>query len=278
MPHLVPSILTSGTAKKLLEGDPTVSLDLGLTETTLERTSTCWILPGGITIDLEALHKIAEQETVAYLVIKEGVFQVALAGKHFYKLLPTAGAPTIEIDGIRMHRTSGTTPDHDARSKLDVLGLDGGKVLDTCTGLGYTAIESVRRGAEQVITVELDPLVIRIAMVNPWSAQLFSGERIHMIIGDTYELSAIFPECFFEYVIHDPPRHVRAGVLYGLGYYRRLYRLMVSGGRLFHYTGEPGKKYRGLDVKKGVGFRLIEAGFKGVSYYRDVRGFTALKP
>ena len=277
MPHKVPPIITPDTAKTLLEGKTRVSLDLGLTETMVNQTKTGWPLPGGETVDGEMLRKISEKENSAYFVESGDVFQVAVAGKHFYKLVPTGRAPTLEIDGVRMHRTSGTTPDQDTGTKLDVLGLDRGRVLDTCTGLGYTAIESARRGAELVVTVELEPQVVRIALMNPWSAPLFTGEDIHKVIGDTYTVASVLPESFFDYVIHDPPRHDHAGHLYGLDYYRRLHRLMAPGGRMFHYTGEPRSRYRGVNLQRGVSRRLREAGFTSTRYYPEVMGVTCVR-
>ena len=71
----------------------------------------------------------------------------ATSGKHFYKLAKTGGAPTLEIDGIRMHRTKDTTPDRMRWKKSKILGLRHGKVLDTCMGLGYTAIQADEYGA-----------------------------------------------------------------------------------------------------------------------------------
>jgi hypothetical protein len=75
-----------------------------------------------------------------------------------------------------MHRTRGTTPDADAGLKLDALGVGGCRVLDTCAGLGYTALGAVGRGAELVVSVELRPEVLRIAEMNPWSGGLTGGD------------------------------------------------------------------------------------------------------
>ena len=277
MPHTVSPIITPDTAKLLLEGKTRVSLDLGLTETTVNQTETGWALPGGETVGRGAVRKISEKEDSAYFVDAGEVFQVAVAGKHFYKLVPTGRAPTLEIDGVRMHRTSGTTPDRDTRGKLDVLGLDGGRVLDTCMGLGYTALESTRRGAELVVTVELEPQVVRVALMNPWSSPLFTEEAIHKVIGDSYTVAGILPESFFDYVVHDPPRHGHAGHLYGLDYYRRLRRLMAPGGRMFHYTGEPRSRYRGVNLQRGVSRRLREAGFSLTRYHPEAMGVTCAK-
>ncbi len=270
--------MTADTAKKLLNGKTEVSLDLGLTITRIKRTKKGITLTPGENVDLESLEKIAEKEDAAYFVSGETVYQAAVAGKHFYKLVPTAGAPTLEIDGVRMHRTKETTPDIDTGRKLDRLRVRDGAVLDTCTGLGYTAIGSLRRGAAQVVTVELEPSVLQIARVNPWSQGLWTMRGVHMLLGDSFHVVNGLPERFFDYVVHDPPRHSHAGHLYGGEFYRMLWGLMKNGGRLFHYTGEPGSRHRGVDLGRGVASRLRETGFVKVSWHDDVTGFTAVKP
>lgn len=273
-----PPILSPATAKMLLEGKTRISLDLGLTETTVTRTDGGFLLSEDEDIGNDVLEKIACREDSAYFVDHGAVFQVALAGRHFYKLVPTERAPTLEIDGIRMHRTSGTTPDRDTEAKLTSLGLDHGNVLDTCTGLGYTASESVRRGAELVVTVELEPSVLRIALMNPWSKPLFSDDRIHKILGDSYMVTDALPDASFDFIIHDPPRHGQAGHLYGLDFYTKLYRLLRPGGRLFHYVGAPRSLSRGVNLHRGVARRLSQAGFLELNYFEEVLGLTCAKP
>jgi hypothetical protein len=278
MPLRLPPILTAHTAKKLLDGKNEVSLDLGLTTTEIKRTNEGISLPQGECVDYGSLEKITEKEDAAFFVSCKEVYQVATSGKHFYKLVPTPGAPTLEIDGIRMHRTKETTPDEDTRRKLDKLQVRGGTVLDTCTGLGYTAIESTRRGATQVVTVELEPSVLLIAKMNPWSRGLWKEQGIHVLLGDSFHVVKGLPDSCFDYVVHDPPRHSHAGNLYSGEFYRSLWRLTRPGGLLFHYTGEPGSRYRRVNIRRGVASRLRENGFEGVSYHEDVMGFTALKP
>ena len=274
----LPPILSPATAKMLLEGKTRISLDLGLTETTVTHTSKGVLLGEDENIDNDALEKIACKEDSAYFVDHGGVFQVALAGRHFYKLVPTERAPTLEIDGIRMHRTSGTTPDRDTEIKLTSLGLDRGNVLDTCMGLGYTAGESVRRGAELVVTVELETSVLRIALMNPWSKPLFSDDRIHKILGDSYAIADALPCAFFDFIVHDPPRHGQAGHLYGLDFYTKLYRLLRPGGRLFHYVGAPRSLSRGVNLQRGVARRLSQAGFVEVDSVDEALGLSCAKP
>jgi predicted methyltransferase len=270
-------MLTSVQAKAILKGKTVVSLDLGLSKTRIESTKGGYILGKSEFIDLESLEKISQNEDAAYFVDNKTVFIAATSGKHFYKLIPTAGAPTIEIDGIRMHRTKGTTPDRDAREKLEILGLGGGRVLDTCMGLGYTAIQAVERGASEVISIEFEPSVLRISQINPWSRMLFSSESIHKVIGDSFHVVDALPLNDFDYVIHDPPRHSSAGHLYGQEFYDKLAKVIKPGGKMFHYTGEPRSRYRKVNIHTGVKRRLGNAGFHKMEYHSSVMGFTCTR-
>lgn len=273
----MPPLLTTETARLILEGVERISLDLGLSEVVVSIGEDRVILPDGSAFSLGDLEKVADRGDAVFFPWDEGLFQVAISDDHYYKLVPTEGAPTLEIDGVRMHRTKGTTPDADAAAKVEVLDVGGGRVLDTCTGLGYTALESIKRGGELVITVERRPEVLRIAGMNPWSSGLFTDGRVHPLVGDAYTLVGTFRDGFFDFVVHDPPRLSHAGELYSGRFYAELGRVLRSGGRLFHYTGEPGSRYRRLDVRRGVMQRLREAGFRGLRYHGDVMGVTGVK-
>ena len=274
MTQKTPPMLTSETAKNILEGKNQVSLDLGLSETTIKQTKTTFILNEVETIDAVGLEKIAQDHRSIYFVENKTIYAAAISSKHFYKLAKTDGAPTLEIDGIRMHRTKGTTPERDAEEKLNILGLKSGKVLDTCMGLGYTAIQAHENGAEYVISIEFEPNVIRIAQLNPWSSRLFCEENIFKLIGDSFYLVDALPEHHFDYIIHDPPRHGSAGHLYGQEFYQNLANVIKPGGRMFHYTGEPRSRYRGVNLQKGISSRLRRAGFKYLEYHPSVMGIT----
>ena len=194
----------------------------------------------------------------------------------FYKLYPVSAfeAPTIEISGIKMHRVVGITPWRDAELKVSVLGrIRGLNVLDICTGLGYTAIHSYLRGG-RVTSIEVDPNVLEIASYNPWSWYL---ENIDIILGDAAEVVSSLDGGSYDVIIHDPPRFSLAGHLYSEDFYRELYRVLVGGGRLFHYTGKVGYLRRGIDIMRGVARRLSSVGFN-VRIYRDLRGVLAIKP
>lgn len=227
---------------------------------------------------LDELRKVARDEAVCYRLPSFVKLQLFRDG--FYKLVPTAGAPTIEISGVRMHRTKETTPWPDTFAKLAAIRPVTGRVLDTTTGLGYTAILAAQT-AECVLTIERDPGVIAIAEQNPWSHELFEplrdprgNPKIERRIGDSAEIVPTLPDCFFDRVVHDPPTLALAGELYGLAFYRELRRVLRPGGRLFHYTGAPGRR-RGLDLAAGVARRLREAGFSRVRPRPEALGVSA---
>ena len=110
--------------------------------------------------------------------------------------------------GFNMHRTKGVDPAGDTARKLDAVASVGGglrgKVLDVCTGLGYTACGAASSAATtEVVTIELDPLMVYLQRTNPWSQQLFEDDKIVRLLGDATESPAL-PEAA-DVVIHDPP-------------------------------------------------------------------------
>jgi predicted methyltransferase len=146
-------------------------------------------------------------------------------------------------------------------------------VLDTATGLGYTAIEAART-AERVITIELDPAGLEIARQNPWSRALFDNPRIEQIVGDAFEEVRCLPDLLFSRVIHDPPALSLAGELYSGAFYRELHRVLRRNGRLFHYIGDP-ESASGRNTTRGVLRRLQEAGFTRVARRPEAFGVVA---
>ncbi len=271
----LPPMITAEVARQIISGVRKVSVDLGLTVSDISvKGDTANLL--GHTVSVKDLEEVAERENSVFFPEGSSMYQVAVSSARFYKLVPTAGAPTLEIDGVRMHRTKETTPDKDAEEKLEVLRLKKGRVLDTCMGLGYTAIGALARGAEVVVSVEREPPVIRVAEMNPWSRCLFRGD-VSLLLGDSYQIVDALPIGFFDWVIHDPPRLTHAGNLYSEEFYTKLYRVMAEDGRLFHYTGEPRSKYRGVDLQKGVQRRLRAVGFRRTEYHPDIMGITCEK-
>lgn len=273
----IPPLITSQTARKIFEGSKKVSLDLGLSEVDIEFEKNKVKLPNDNILSLDELKKVLKRKNAVYFVGEERLYQVAISSNRFFKLVPTLGAPTLEIDGIRMHRTRDTTPDIDAQKKIRALDIKQGKVLDTCTGLGYTVIKALEKNCETIISVELQPEVLEIASINPWSKKLFMDLRVHLMIGDTFDIVNILPSSFFNYIIHDPPRFSHAGQLYSRQFYSRLFRILRDGGKMFHYTGQPGSKYRRVDFRRGVIKRLRLSGFKEIVYFPNIRGVICKK-
>ncbi len=273
--------LTSPDARRLLLFNGPVKLNLDLRKTNrtwmIDRDGNEFVFPDGTRVPKEVIEKIARDDKSVYFIKNGGVYKAAITGKGFYKLVPTI-PPTIEINGIRMHRTKEVNPLQDTRNKVNtVKPKEGETVLDTCMGLGYTAIEASKRGA-YVITIEKDPNVIELARINPWSRELFTGGKIQIILGDAFEVVRKFNDESFDVVIHDPPRFSLAGQLYSEEFYRELFRILKPGGRLFHYVGNPGRKYRRKDLQKGVMKRLRKAGFVGVKRVEEALGVVARKP
>jgi len=197
--------------------------------------------------------------------------------KKFYKLVPTSTWPTLEISGIHMHRIKEVDPKTDSELKIKALGKIYGEILDVCTGLGYTAIIAARRKrVKKVITIEIDENVIKIARQNEFSKELFENPKIELIIGDAFEVIRKFEDESFDFIIHDPPRFSLAPQLYSQEFYIQLFRVLKKRGRMFHYTGEPGK-LSGKNFVKGIVKRLLLAGFRKVVKVREAKGVVAFK-
>jgi predicted methyltransferase len=268
------SLLTSDIAEQILEGSRKTSFDLGLSETDVKIDRKTVILPDGSKVSFNELEKIKKHDNTIFFSENGKLFRVAISSHHYYKLVPTEGAPTVEVDGIRMHRTVGITPQIDAEEKLEAIAVKNGRILDVCTGLGYTAICSIKKGGRLVVSIDKRSEILNIAKMNPWSRKLFTEKQLHLIIGDAYAIVPLLPDEFFDYIIHDPPRFSHAGLLYSRKFYFELYRTLSPRGRIFHYTGEPGSRYRKQDIWKGVIGRLREVGFKKVKYRKKVVGVT----
>ena len=236
------------------------SLDLGRTETTVELAGEgdSVRLADGERVSLDDLRRVAKA-TDALFSVRGGVvgklIRYSEETRRTYKLRPTADWPALEISGILMHRIKGTTPRADAEAKLRLVAPVLGAVLDTCMGLGYTAILAART-ASSVTVVEKDANVVEMARLNPWSGPLFEGSRIKAIEGDAVEVVAGFADRSFDIVNHDPPTLSVAGELYADAFYEQLLRILKPAGRLLHYTGAPGSRGRGVDLAASVATRL----------------------
>ena len=257
-------LLSSEEARVLLQlterTSVEISLDLNLTAVEVEISPEGLRLPTGLTVARGQLEEMARKKKRVFALTPEGPEPVEIAGENYYKLSPTQGAPTLEIDGIQMHRTSAMDPFEDSRQKAEGTVRAGNAVLDTCGGLGYTAIWSARLGASRVVSVEVCPEVREIRARNPWSRELFQ-EPVEPVDADIGEYVRTLADGEFDAVIHDPPRFSLAGELYGADFYSQLFRVLKPGGLMFHYTGAPYSRRGERDFPMEVIGRLKEAGF-----------------
>jgi predicted methyltransferase len=176
------------------------------------------------------------------------------------KLVPTSwGAPTFEIDGIKMLPTAQVSPYVDAERKVALIAPRGKAILDCCGGLGYFAAWCLQGGARAITSFEKNPDVIWLRSLNPWSPPV--GDVLKLINADISQRITSVPTASVDAILHDPPRFGIAGELYSQVFYDHLARVITRKGRLFHYTGAPNKLTSGRDVPKEVAKRLEKAGF-----------------
>jgi predicted methyltransferase len=197
------------------------------------------------------------------------------------KLVPTDwGAPTFEIDGIKMLPTSKESPFDDARRKVALIEPRGKVVLDTCGGLGYFAACCLKDGAARIDSFEKNADVLWLRTLNPWSPDSdehesdehepdergpdapANGDRLQLRHADVSQTISQIADASVDAALHDPPRFGIAGELYSQAFYDQLARVLRRGGRLFHYTGSPNKLTSGRDVPREVARRLEKAGFR----------------
>jgi len=177
-----------------------------------------------------------------------------------------------------MHRHVGMTPLQHAQKIIGAVESKG-KVLDTCAGLGYTAIYSaIKPEVIEVITFERDPNVIEIAKLNGYSKELFNNPKIKIIIEDVSLEIIELPVDSFDTIIHDPPTFILSPDLYTLKFHQQLFRVLKKGGRLWHYCPEPGKLSRkGSNLKERVLKQLKIVGFLNARYDSNSSGIIAQK-
>ncbi len=255
-----------------------ISPDLGLTTIEVELTNEGVFFPENEMLSWDEVDEITKNENNCFILEDGNATVIQTFSETFervYTLFPTESAPTMLVSGIPMHRIKHTNPWRDTQSKINALGRISGHILDTTTGLGYTAIMAAER-AQCVTTVELDPAAQKIAQRNPWSRNLFDNPKITQIIGDSNDEIENFAHESFHGIIHDPPMFSLAGELYSLIFYREAYRVLKPNGRMFHYIGNPESK-SGARVTRGVVQRLKKAGFSRVVPRPDAFGVIAFK-
>ena len=239
------------------------TLDLGLTRSEVTPGAERWTWEGRHFPYVESC-----RPRTIYHWTDSGYEQAARYTTALFKLVPTEwGAPTFEIDGIKMLPTARVSPYVDAEQKVALIAPRGKIVLDTCGGLGYFAAWCLRGGAARVLSFEKQAAVLWLRSLNPWSPdsawQRPPGAALQLVHGDIVQQIVQLPDASVDAILHDPPRFSIAGELYSRSFYDQLARVLRPGGTLFHYTGEPHGVSRGRELAKEVIERLRRAGFAG---------------
>ncbi|MEO7062412.1 MAG: SAM-dependent methyltransferase, partial [Dokdonella sp.] len=149
MLHYSGPLLTRPIAEALLAardagaGDWIGSLDLGISNGNVSLGPTAWQWRG-----LRHPYPHALKERTIYFRDGDDFVPTSRFSSSLIKLVPTQwGAPTFEIDGIKMLPTAKESPFEDARRKVALIEPRGKAVLDTCGGLGYFAACCLEAGA-----------------------------------------------------------------------------------------------------------------------------------
>jgi predicted methyltransferase len=253
-----------------------LSTDLNLSEQDFCLSDQGLVLDEDNQLSIDELKKIVKKTQRIYLCRDGEMDPLEDRSFGYYKLVPTAGSPLLEISGVKMHISKGTDPFVSAFEMAQQAVRKGDKVLDCCSGLGYAAIAAHRLGASDVLSIELSREVMGLRAQNPWSSDL-GKEGIVQRQGSSYELIRTMPATSFDSVIHDPPRFSLAGELYSEEFYREIFRVLRQDGRLFHYTGNPHVVKKGSSFVDGVIRRLKLAGFKHIEKVDHLMGVSAQK-
>ncbi|QEE24203.1 SAM-dependent methyltransferase [Rhodanobacter glycinis] len=267
MPRYVGPLFVRATTQALLAardagaGEWSGSLDLGLSQGTALLQAEAWQWR-----DVRYPYPPSLKDRTIYYWDGDEFVSAARFSGSLIKLVPTEwGAPTFEIDGIKMLPTSKQSPFEDARRKVALIEPRGKRVLDTCGGLGYFAACCLQAGAARIDSFEKNADVLWLRTLNPWSpdAEDPANEgRLQLRHADVSLAISQVADASIDAALHDPPRFGIAGELYSQVFYDHLARVLRRGGRLFHYTGSPNKLTTGRDVPREVARRLEKAGFK----------------
>ncbi|MGE5141653.1 MAG: class I SAM-dependent methyltransferase [Rudaea sp.] len=269
-----PAILARREGKSLA----LLSTDLGLTKSEIRLNDAGIEFTPGHILTWDQAAEIERNPSACFLMRDGEIQRIKVFSDEsnlLYSLYPTLSAPTMLISGVPMHRIKDTDPHADTLTKIRAIAPIRGRVLDTATGLGYTAIEAAKT-ADSVVTIEIDPSATEIARLNPWSRDLLENPKIEQLFGDSFEVIKTFGGGGFHCIIHDPPRFDLAGDLYSEEFYLELLRVLDRGGRLFHYIGDLESK-SGRGVLRGVIERLKRSGFSRVTRRPEAFGVTAFK-
>ncbi len=271
MAHYCGPLLTRETATALLTARAdganawTGSLDLGRSSDSAQLQTDAWQWRG----QRYPYPARLKERTIHYWDGKTFAAAARFADS-LIKLVPTEwGAPTFEIDGIKMLPTAKASPFEDARRKVALVEPRGKLVLDTCGGLGYFAACCLEADVKKILSFEKNRDVLWLRALNPWSPDADAADvrspaavsRLQLTHADVTEAITQVADGSVDALLHDPPRFGIAGELYSQAFYQQLARVLRRGARMFHYTGSPNKLTSGRDVAREVARRLELAGF-----------------
>lgn len=166
------------------------SIDLGFSQCEVVLNSDGLSQNGHLLATWGEMQKIATTENSCFALYNDGSkpWQISTLSKNtgypasLCPPLDKSGPPTLVLGGFTMHRISGEkiNPMVDTDAKVATIRsalLDSKNVLDTCMGLGYTAIEAAKcvRSGGTVTTIEHDEASLEMCTYNPWSAKLFDN-------------------------------------------------------------------------------------------------------
>lgn len=235
-----------------------IPVNFGQNQALVEIKDGIAIIDSKFNIDL----KVKIKDKFCYLIDEEGIRPLAFFSdqtQKFYKLIPTIDWPSFSISSTPMHQINCGTPKQDSLNKIKILKPKG-VVLDTCMGLGYTAILAAKV-SKFVYTFEIDENVCYLARLNPISNELFSRQNIEIKEVNVVEYIKKFRSNFFDCIIHDPPTFKLAPDLYSSKFYQELLRVLKPRGKVFHYTPFWGVK-RGVDFPAKIRSKMKQVGFK----------------
>jgi len=259
------------TIKRNPKNDFYQEVDFGTRKIKLIKQGSKAIFEDGIVLDLSEKIK----DNFCYFLDDQGLRKIAFFSRvtnKFYKLMPTKDWPTISIASTPMHRRD--SPKKDSYNKIDLI-RPYGEVLDTCMGLGYTAILASQK-AKKVITYERDKTVFMIAKMNPLSKALFMTANISIEKRDVNLAIKEIKSYVFDCIIHDPPTFKISPELFSEQFYKEMYRVLKEKGKVFHYAPLY-KVKQGFDFPKKIKEKLKKTGFKNISYSQDSGGFLCQK-
>ena len=276
--YCVYSVVAHQALAAMQRDEPSVhiSVDLNLTRSTFPLCDDTLILDTHNRLSRAQLQQIAGKANRIFF-LEDGEIEILENREDGYcKLVPTDQAPLLEIDGVKMHIAKGINPFESAGQMAAQVVRKGGRILDTCSGLGYSASSALNLGAREVISVELNAAVMSLRIKNPWSRRIF-GAGIHLVHANIAEYIRDLATESFDAVIHDPPRISLAGQLYGESFYREIHRVLKRRGLLFHYTGNPHRVQHGSSFIDHAAQRLMGAGFTNVKKVVNLMGISACK-